>query len=69
MGKEDFYLQENIDRTILVSDVIEIINEQKTQPEWCLNISEFKNQAISSLIFHSQIINDFYENKEKSLIF
>ena len=66
MGKGRFlYLQENIDRTILVRDVVEILNEQKTDPDWCLNISDFKNQAISSLIFHSQIINDSYVNKEE----
>ena len=51
---------------MLVNDLIKIINENKNLPEWCVKISDFKNQVVSSLIFHSQIMNNSYENKEEN---
>ena len=66
IGKGKFLeLQNTIDRTIKVSDVIQIFKEKEKMPEWCKNISDFKNQAISSLIFHSQIVNSGNEFREE----
>jgi hypothetical protein len=66
MGKGKFlHINNQIDRSIINNDVLKIINTGSALPNWAKEVSEFKPQALSSLIFHSQIINDINKNKEE----
>ena len=66
MGKGKFlHINNEIDRSVINNDVLKIINTGATLPNWAKEVSEFKPQALSSLIFHSQIINDINKNKEE----
>ena len=61
IGRGKFlHLKEFIDRDIKVSEFIEILNDRKDRPSYFNEISEIEIQATSSLIFHSQIVNDFW---------
>ena len=66
MGKGRFlHITNNLDRSIINNDILKMINSGATLPDWAKEISEFKSQALSSLIFHSQIINGTNESKEE----
>lgn len=66
MGKGRFlHIKDDIDRSIINGDILKLINSRNNWPGWAKEVSEFKSQALSSLIFHSQIINGTQKFKEE----
>lgn len=60
-------LKNDLDRTFLIQDVIEHLNKRYTfNNHHFKDVSDFDHQAISSLIFHSQICSSFSDVKEES---
>jgi len=66
IGKGKFlHIKDNIDRLITNDDVLKLLNSNTKLPDWANEVSEFKSQALSTLIFHSQIINGTQKFKEE----
>lgn len=66
MGKGKFlHLKDELSRSVVNEDVLKMINGATNITDWAKEVSEFKPQAISSLIFHSQIFSGSSDVREE----
>ena len=66
MGKGLFlHLEKEIGREVTNLKIIKIMNENKKLPDIIKDVSNFRNQAIASLVFHSEISKDFLKVREE----